>query len=208
MLSDLKRVAKRLKIKRMSIDKYLTAGRYHSSTHIRRFGSWSNALKRAGIEQGRREYNVSAEDLLNNLWQLWVALGHQPRMCDLFPPLSRYGRKPYLRIFGRYTTALEHFETWMSKKGKKSPYRSISVKNAGEPIAAAHTTNRDVSIKLRHRVMQRDRFRCRACGASPATDLNVVLHVDHVKPWAKGGETIIDNLQTLCADCNFGKGDL
>ena len=25
---------------------------------------------------------------------------------------------------------------------------------------------------------------------------------------AKGGETVIDNLQTLCADCNLGKSNL
>ena len=24
----------------------------------------------------------------------------------------------------------------------------------------------------------------------------------------QGGETVIDNLQTLCSDCNLGKGDL
>jgi 5-methylcytosine-specific restriction endonuclease McrA len=34
----------------------------------------------------------------------------------------------------------------------------------------------------------------------------VELHVDHVTPWSKGGETTLANLQTLCNKCNLGKG--
>jgi 5-methylcytosine-specific restriction endonuclease McrA len=35
----------------------------------------------------------------------------------------------------------------------------------------------------------------------------VQLHVDHIYPWAKGGETVVENLQTLCMTCNIGKSD-
>ena len=28
------------------------------------------------------------------------------------------------------------------------------------------------------------------------------------KSWAKGGETALENLQTLCSVCNIGKSDL
>jgi 5-methylcytosine-specific restriction endonuclease McrA len=35
-----------------------------------------------------------------------------------------------------------------------------------------------------------------------------LLHVDHIKPWSHGGETIEDNLQTLCATCNLGKSNV
>ena len=34
-----------------------------------------------------------------------------------------------------------------------------------------------------------------------------ILHVDHVVPWSKGGETVLDNLQVLCHVCNIGKSD-
>ena len=37
---------------------------------------------------------------------------------------------------------------------------------------------------------------------------NVELHVDHIKPWSKGGETVLENLQTLCATCNLGKSNI
>lgn len=32
------------------------------------------------------------------------------------------------------------------------------------------------------------------------------MHGDHIKPWSKGGKTVIDNCQMLCRDCNLKKG--
>jgi hypothetical protein len=68
-------------------------------------------------------------------------------------------------------------------------------------------TGRTPGMALRFQIMKRDRFTCCTCGASPAKDPAVELHVDHIIPWAKGGETTTDNLQTLCAVCNMGKRD-
>ncbi|MGE4613767.1 MAG: HNH endonuclease signature motif containing protein, partial [Planctomycetota bacterium] len=36
---------------------------------------------------------------------------------------------------------------------------------------------------------------------------SVPIHVDHIVPLSKGGETTLDNLQVLCIDCNLGKGN-
>jgi len=71
-----------------------------------------------------------------------------------------------------------------------------------------HKTKRDVNLRLRFMVMKRDGFKCCMCGASPANDKNVELHIDYIVPWSKGGETIIENLQTLCSKCNLGKSNL
>lgn len=51
--------------------------------------------------------------------------------------------------------------------------------------------------------MKRDNFRCKLCGRS-AQD-GVTLEVDHIKPVSKGGKTELNNLWTLCRDCNRGK---
>ena len=69
-------------------------------------------------------------------------------------------------------------------------------------------SSRKISDKLRYQVLKRDNFKCCACGASPAKDPSVELHIDHIIPYSKGGENTIDNLQTLCAKCNLGKSDM
>jgi 5-methylcytosine-specific restriction endonuclease McrA len=62
-----------------------------------------------------------------------------------------------------------------------------------------------MTISLRFQILEKDNFSCRVCGRNPR-DHGVVLHVDHIKPIAHGGLTEIENLQTLCADCNLAKG--
>ena len=32
-------------------------------------------------------------------------------------------------------------------------------------------------------------------------------HADHIKPWSKGGKTIVSNGQVACPECNLAKGD-
>ncbi|MGA3019216.1 MAG: HNH endonuclease [Bryobacteraceae bacterium] len=66
---------------------------------------------------------------------------------------------------------------------------------------------RDPSIGLRFKVLQRDQFRCKLCGRSPATEQSCQLHVDHIVPFSKGGKTTFENLQALCLQCNVGKSN-
>lgn len=51
----------------------------------------------------------------------------------------------------------------------------------------------------------RDGFRCVKCGRG--REDGVKLHVDHIKPVSRGGKSVLNNLQTLCEDCNCGKGN-
>ena len=60
----------------------------------------------------------------------------------------------------------------------------------------------DVSPSLRFAVLSRDGMKCRYCGAAGAA-----LHVDHVIPRSRGGQTVMENLVAACALCNAGKGD-
>lgn len=52
-------------------------------------------------------------------------------------------------------------------------------------------TSRNINLRLRWTILQSDNFSCRKCGRSPAKDQSVILHVDHIIPWSKDGETII-----------------
>lgn len=71
----------------------------------------------------------------------------------------------------------------------------------------SHRTSREISAGLRYKILKRDNFKCCACGASPAKDPSVELHIDHIVPWSKGGETEMENLQVLCSKCNIGKSN-
>ncbi len=53
---------------------------------------------------------------------------------------------------------------------------------------------------LRWEVWERDDFRCQHCGARR------FLEVDHIIPESRGGEMVVENLQTLCRPCNLKKG--
>lgn len=241
LLADLKRIAGKTKSDTVSNKTYRQLGKYCPSVITRRFGSWNNALIKAGLKVSKH-YNISATELLKNLYNLWMALGRQPSLSALRPPLSRFGRRPYLRTFGKWSAALEQFAVWASKKRKKanstftaSEYLSQFVGQTGErpnsppvlrrgrlneanaesagvvdshfALRAPHSAlPRNVSWRIRYLVMKKDRFRCRACGASPATNPQVTLHIDHIIPIAKGGNSEFSNLQTLCEKCNIGKG--
>jgi ATP adenylyltransferase len=57
---------------------------------------------------------------------------------------------------------------------------------------------------LRYRVLMEAKGRCALCGA---TRDETVLDVDHIIPRNKGGKTVYENLQVLCAKCNRSKQD-
>ena len=69
---------------------------------------------------------------------------------------------------------------------------------AGELEAWGHNGRR-FRGKLWDQVMCKNGGRCVRCG-KPAE------HADHIFPWAKGGPTILNNGQPLCATCNLKKG--
>jgi 5-methylcytosine-specific restriction endonuclease McrA len=66
---------------------------------------------------------------------------------------------------------------------------------------------RQIPCRMRYKILSRDSYRCVLCGHSPANDPAVKLHIDHIIPLSKGGKSEEENLQTLCMECNLGKGD-
>lgn len=63
---------------------------------------------------------------------------------------------------------------------------------------------KNISKKTRFLVFERDNYRCQACGKTVKED-NIKLVVDHKVPVDWGGDTVLDNLQALCSECNDGK---
>jgi Homing endonuclease associated repeat/HNH endonuclease len=201
LIADLQRVAKLLDTDILPAAKYRALSTYESSTIVRRFGSWNEALQLAGLALAN-ELDISDERLFENLLNLWQHFGRQPRRSELTLKLSKFSQGPYNRRFGSWTASLEAFVNFANGSGiEPSTVQSVS-------DADRRSTGRDPSLRLRWYVLQRDRFTCCACGRSPALTLGVELHVDHVIPWSKGGMTVLDNLQTLCSVCNLGKSNV
>jgi len=63
---------------------------------------------------------------------------------------------------------------------------------------------RELTEKEKKQVKERDGNACLCCGDSGK---GIKLQIDHVLPFSLGGETSIDNSQTLCRRCNQFKGE-
>jgi hypothetical protein len=205
LLAELKRVASTLNkfaLSRADNDEH---GKYGTTTYIRKFGSWFNALEKAGLEKTRTPMNLPEDELFQNLEEIWIKLGRQPRYAEVQKPLSQFHVGTYENRFGTWRKALEKFVAYINSEETASSEEAIKFLTP-EPLTR-HKTKRNINLRLRFIVMRRDNFKCK-CGRSPATDPSIILHVDHIRAWANGGETVLENLQTLCSVCNIGKSDL
>jgi hypothetical protein len=203
LLHDMKRVASDLGSPTLTSRQYQTHGKYSHTTVKERFGSWNKGLAVAELAVSNN-VNISDDKLFENILRVWMHLGRQPRKRELVGPVSAYSEGPYARRFGSWRRALEQFVAWAEIEGAAARQPILA------ELAPRKRTPRDPNDRLRFLVMRRDRFTCRHCGRSPARDPSMDpqdLVVDHVEPWAKGGETTLDNLQALCSRCNLGKGD-
>jgi hypothetical protein len=200
LVRDLRRVARKTGRRRVTGQLYAAHGTYRPNTLARRFGSWNAALGAAGLKV-TQHWKVPDAVLLKNLAGVWRKLGRQPGWRDLTKRggFSKFAGATYKRRFGSWHGALRAFETFANNRG-----RSVDVPRRAKPTPRLA---REITWRLRATVLIRDNCLCRMCGASPAKDPAVTLHVDHIVPWSRGGETVLANLQTLCAVCNIGKGD-
>lgn len=209
LLEDLVNAYRRLKDKGVPLTyrSYAEIGKYSSSTFAARFGSWNKALIKAKIVINE-EKDISDKDLFLNLEQVWTYLGRQPRTRDLIKPSSKYSYTIYLTRFGGWRKALEAFVEYINEEENTlTSYDEPRAPKDSTEIIQRRKTNRNISERMRFRILLKDGFTCQTCGASPMKTRGVELHVDHILPWSKGGETVEENLQTKCKQCNLGKGN-
>jgi hypothetical protein len=203
LIHDLKRVAKLLGKRTVKRSEYEHFGKYSISSFRYHFGTWSYSLKLAGLEITRK-FNLTKTELLFNLKKVWLRLGRQPRRADMNTGISEFPWWVYRDKFGSFRAALVEFVKHATK------HRDLKIR---EPFYKPYTrskrkrTKRQVNYALRYKVLTRDDYTCVKCGSSPATEKGVKLEIDHIKPYSKGGETVMSNLQTLCRKCNIGKGN-
>ncbi len=233
LLADLRRVAGATSQSTVSQKQYKELGKHDHMTLASRFGSWKRALAAAGLGISKKA-GISDEILFENILRLWQHYGRQPRRSELTSSPSTISQGPYWRRFGSWTSALERFVEFANTAETTPPEASETIALVDAPGTIDPTLHarrarldlqpqngpasikptllrrspRDPGLRLRFKVLRRDNFSCRQCGKSPATVLGVILHVDHIFPWSNGGETVFENLQTLCEKCNLGKSNL
>ena len=226
---DLRRVAKLIQQNTVPYDEYKKLGRYSAEHIFNRFGKWNHALELAGLcSTGFSKDKISQQECFDEIERMWRLLGRQPTSTDIIKGnVSHYSIDTYKRRFGGWRKALEAFVEYINEnddsdtdidnqtvEDRTHDIRDsiLSTRNdipeTQAKLENIHRTSRNINTRLRFKVMKRDNFKCCACGASPAKDPTIELHVDHIIPWSKGGETEIDNLQTLCSKCNLGKSNL
>jgi hypothetical protein len=203
LIDDILRVAKLLNKHSLTSIEYNKNGRWNIGTPISHFGSWNNALDAAGLKV-LRKMNISDSELFDNLREVWIKIGRQPYSSEMSKPLSQYNISVYTRRFGSWRMALESFIDNVNQDIELST--ELSPNNASDNLLLDRT--REPNLRLRFLIMKRDNFKCVNCGRSPATDPSIILHVDHIIPWSKGGKTVAENLQTLCSICNLGKSNI
>jgi hypothetical protein len=212
LLDDLRRCAKALSKETITRAEYEEIGKVHPGTIVRRFGSWTNALARAGLQPSRSKIGITDEELFENIKSQWIRLGRQPRYAEVKKPASKYCARTYESRFGTWTNSLKAFVAWVNSEASDEPqqqgHRGVQISESGvNGTLPKRRSPREISERQRFRILVRDGFRCVACGVTPLTQRGVELHVDHIVPWSKGGETVDDNLETKCKRCNLGKGN-
>jgi len=202
-----------------------------SLTVTKRFGSWPEALKRAGIK-GAKPHRIPAEALIKNLEQVWRKLGRPPGTHTL-PIRGRFSASAYRSRWGSVRRACEllakHHQGHLTRnelvflanhrrtihpratelRAASQCDRSKTPRQARRSVPTTPTlrrTPRNIPLGLRYQVLKRDNYRCLLCGHSPATNPAIQLHIDHILPKSRGGPNHLSNLRTLCQDCNLGRG--
>lgn len=199
LLDELRRIASLLNKATVTIDEFNDHASFHSTTLSRRFGTWMAALDAAGLLR-TRNLNITNEALFENLATVWLKLGRQPKYQDLTREHSLYSSGTYENRFGTWRKALEAFVEWANSE-------EPNVQPNEKPVEILTKRGpRNINWRLRALALMRDGGRCQLCGAE-AKD-GAKLHIDHVIPWANGGETKLANLQVLCEVCNIGKSNI
>jgi hypothetical protein len=195
IVAELQRVAGKLGKQQLTAKEIDRHARINSRTVAVRFGSLRKALDAAGLTTSRFTKATDAElfQVLADLWTITLEKhARRPRTTDM----ERYGMPVSSK------TIMVRFGTW--KKALGATARAMEKVGSTKPEAAPppEPVKRDVSVGKRFEVLKRDSYTCMIC-RKPGGE----LEVDHIIPVSRGGASTMDNLQTVCRDCNRGKGD-
>jgi len=196
-----------------------------SSSVVRKHfaGSWTTALdvlkkhlQQKGLDLSPRPHApnrvYSDKDLFEEMERVWQKVGQRPSHTEWEMSEPKISYQCYKQRFGGWVNACNKFIEYKMGAEILADDFILPEREDAKTLTKVNTNykqenSRNISLSVRLKVLNRDNFRCVFCGKSPATDIGTKLHLDHIKPFSKGGKSIIENLQTLCEECNLGKSD-
>jgi len=234
LLADLRLIASKTKKDVLSYHDYRALGGKHCHATFRRvFNTWPIAVHAIGLKSGEykarhRKPNFTDEEYFQELQRVWEILGRQPKAREMKANGSRMSAQAFQDRFKSWIRAIHAFceernspdsnvdtgssgvvsESVSAELGQVAKRAMEEPQPANGASGVRKRTPRKPSPRLRWKVFVRDRFTCRVCGRSPANVPGLVLEVDHIVSYSGLGETVLENLQLLCRDCNSGKSDL
>lgn len=211
LLNELRNVAAQLGTRTLTVTQFNRTSQTANAAGIkRRFGSWKQALRNAGLALSPHGRRYSDGEYFENILTVWTHYGRQPKYREMNESPSTIPAGAYESKFGGWRRALAAFVDRVNADRDSDSSRTPPRMQSEEiPVSAATTKARSrvIPLGLRYDVLRRDRFKCVLCGASPAVSPTCHLHVDHIVAFARGGTTEEGNLRTLCSHCNVGKAD-
>lgn len=229
IITELEKVAKKFDYTDFTQDQFNDMANISHYTVIREFGTWEKILKflqknlkKKGIdfEITTRRSKYSNQEIFDEMERIWRALGHRPSRNEWNASNPKISYDTAYRRFGGWTNVCLKFieyksdgseittdidENSQDKQGIGTDAKTATNKLLTKKVKIEKT--RTIPLSARLKVFVRDNFRCVFCGRSPATDIGIKLHIDHIVPFSEGGKTTLDNLQTLCQECNLGKSN-
>jgi hypothetical protein len=184
-------------VTKADLDKH---GRISYPLVVKRFGSLRQALQMADLTP-TRFMKATDDELLAVIVELWektlASEGRTPQRKDLKTYQMPVSGDTVIRRFGTWRKALLAAQASVTQDSL--PDESVTL-----PKSPAHKIRKPLSLRKRFFVMKRDGFACVRCSASGH---GVRLEVHHRTAFAQGGSDALDNLETLCFDCNRGQRD-
>lgn len=119
-------------------------------------------------------------------------------------PVVDWVEEKYMKLYHKKPR-----DTWRSIRNLHEVGFLIKVKKGVyryDPDFVKKRQVEDFTPEQKEIILKRDGYRCVICGRGKKE--GVELHVDHIKPRYLGGESTIENGQTLCAQHNFIKKTL
>jgi len=179
---------------------------------LSRFGRWEEALSKTRLELKERpkklRHFISETELMVEMARIFDILGHRPSKTEWEALKPKFSYTTYkIRYKGWVNAWRNFFESFKGFDLESAESSENMNEIQKEPIEITSEEKRTIPLKLRLKILQRDNFKCVYYGVSPAVDPSIQLHIDHIIPFSIGGKTELSNLQTLCQNCNWGKGD-